>query len=150
MVNYNNGKIYKIEPINGEEGDIYIGSTTKDYLSSRMCSHRSIYNTFLKNHKKGNNTTCSILFEKYGVDNCNIILIENVNASSSDELKAREAFYIQSMICVNRNVPLRTREQYEIDNKDRRKIYHDAHREETKEYRKKNTLKYLINSILEK
>ena len=35
MVNYNNGKIYKIEPVNGEEGDIYIGSTTKEYLSSQ-------------------------------------------------------------------------------------------------------------------
>ena len=41
MVNYNNGKIYKIEPLNGEEGDIYIGSTTKEYLSQRMDSRGS-------------------------------------------------------------------------------------------------------------
>ena len=33
MVNYSNGKIYKIEPIiDHDEGDIYIGSTTKKYL----------------------------------------------------------------------------------------------------------------------
>ena len=32
MVNYNNGKIYKIEPIvDHDEGDIYFGSTTKQY-----------------------------------------------------------------------------------------------------------------------
>ena len=41
MVNYNNGKIYKIEPIvDHDEGDIYIGSTTKQYLSMRMDKHR--------------------------------------------------------------------------------------------------------------
>ena len=34
MTNYNNGKIYKIEPIcEYDEGDIYIGSTTKEYRS---------------------------------------------------------------------------------------------------------------------
>jgi hypothetical protein len=156
MVNYNNGKIYKIEPINGEEGDVYIGSTTNDYLSKRMCSHRSIYKILLKNelskkllidnNKKCNNTRCSILFEKYGVDNCNIILIENVNASSSDELRAREAFYIQSMNCVNKNIPLRTQKQYNIDNKERYKIYREANREEIKERNRKNSLKYLVNS----
>ena len=41
MVNYSNGKVYKIEPISGgEEGDVYIGSTTKRYLSQRMNTHR--------------------------------------------------------------------------------------------------------------
>jgi hypothetical protein len=34
---YNNSKIYKIKPIcDYEEGDIYIGSTTKKYLCERM------------------------------------------------------------------------------------------------------------------
>ena len=31
MVNYSEGKIYKIEAINGD-GEIYIGSTTKKHL----------------------------------------------------------------------------------------------------------------------
>jgi len=44
MVNYGNGKIYKIEPIVGhEEGDVYIGSTTNKYLSKRMGVHISKY-----------------------------------------------------------------------------------------------------------
>ena len=41
MVNYNNGKIYKIE--NNIDDMIYIGSTTKQYLSQRMDKHRSSY-----------------------------------------------------------------------------------------------------------
>jgi len=37
MVNYQNGKIYFIEPIcEHEENERYIGSTTKQYLSQRM------------------------------------------------------------------------------------------------------------------
>ena len=44
----NNGKIYKIEPINGEEGDIYIGSTTKERLSQRMTAHKGDYSKWLK------------------------------------------------------------------------------------------------------
>ncbi len=70
MVNYNNGKIYKIEPLNGEEGDIYIGSTTKELLSQRMDTHRSDYKQFLNG--KQNNITSTKLFDKYGVENCKL------------------------------------------------------------------------------
>ena len=50
MVNYNNGKIYKIVPIceGADEGDVYIGSTTKEYLSQRMVQHRADYNKWQK------------------------------------------------------------------------------------------------------
>ena len=41
-INYANGKIYKIEPkgVMIDDGDIYIGCTTKEYLSQRP--HRLI------------------------------------------------------------------------------------------------------------
>ena len=45
MLNYQNGKIYRIEDLAGEM--CYIGSTTKDYLSKRMSTHRSNYKSFL-------------------------------------------------------------------------------------------------------
>ncbi len=41
MVNYNNGKIYMIEDLAGEM--VYVGSTTKDFLSKRMVEHRAMY-----------------------------------------------------------------------------------------------------------
>ena len=44
MVNYQNGKIYKIEDVGGNM--CYIGSTPKDFLSKRMVEHRSKYNTW--------------------------------------------------------------------------------------------------------
>jgi len=150
MVNYSNGKIYKIEPIvEHEEGDIYIGSTTKLYLSQRMDSHRSKYKLW----KNGSRdfTTSFLLFEKYCIENCNILLIESVNANSKDELHAREKHYIKSLKCVNKIIPTRTSKEYRNDNKERLKLknqeyrdnhierlkikeqeYRDNHKEETK------------------
>ena len=128
MVNYSNGKIYKIEPIvEHEEGDIYIGSTTKLYLSQRMDSHRSCY----KQWKNGvqRYTSSHLLFEKYGIENCNIFLIESVNANSKDELHAREKHYIKSLKCVNKVIPSRTNKEYRNDNKEEIKIRDKKYRE---------------------
>ena len=110
MVNYNNSKIYKIEAINGKPEDIYIGSTTL-LLCKRMAMHRLNY----KNDS--NNYTSKILFEKYGIENCNIILIENVNVETKEELLQKEAFYIKSMKCVNKVIPLRTHQEYHQEHK---------------------------------
>jgi hypothetical protein len=43
MPNYKQGKIYKIVAIDGPDDEIYIGSTTKKYLSERMSPHRNGY-----------------------------------------------------------------------------------------------------------
>lgn len=140
MTNYNNGKIYKIEAINGEDGDVYIGSTTKQYLSQRMTAHRYDYKRYLDGKRE--NVTSFKLFEKYGVDNCIIILLESVNANSKDELLAREAHYIKSVACVNRCIPLQTSKEYKKANKDKifiqRKEYREANKDKIKEYQNAN------------
>ena len=110
MANYNNGKIYKIESINGEDGDIYIGSTTKEFLSQRMATYRSDYKRYLKGNYS--NVRSFKLFEKYGVENCHIILLESVYANTKDELHAREAHYIKTLTCVNKCIPLQTDAEY--------------------------------------
>jgi hypothetical protein len=116
MVNYSNGKVYKIVPTvePKDEGDVYYGSTTKEYLSQRMDGHRR---DFKKNEM---NARCSskLLFEKFGVENCVIVLVELVDAKSKDELVAVEAKYIINNLCVNKCVPLRTRKEYNTENKD--------------------------------
>ena len=104
MVNYSKGKIYKIE--NSITNEIYIGSTCKDYLSQRMQKHRSDYKRY-KEGKIGKVSTVFDLFDKYGVENFQIILIEAYNANSKDDLHSKEAFYIKSVACVNKNIPLR-------------------------------------------
>lgn len=129
MVNYNNGKIYLIEPIDGEDGDVYVGSTTKIYLSQRMSEHRNSYNLWKQGKRR--KVTSFILFDKYGVENCQISLLENANVGSKDELKARERFHQQNMRCVNKVISGRTNKEHYEDNK--------AHIAETaKKYRADN------------
>jgi len=117
MSKYINGKIYKIESMNEnqEEGDIYIGSSSRPYLCQRMGNHRADYRKW----KKGTVTsymTSFILFDKYGVDNCKITLLENFPCDSKDELLSREAFYIRKLKCVNKQIPLRTKKEWRMDN----------------------------------
>ncbi len=115
MTNYQNGKIYKIEDVGGNL--CYIGSTTKLYLSHRMATHRGDYRQWLAG--KGNKITVMDIFEKYGVENCKIVLIELYPCDSKDELHKREAHYITTTECVNKNIPGRTLAEYNQDNKER-------------------------------
>ena len=130
------GKIYKIEPLNGDEGDIYIGSTTQKYLSSRMNQHRSSYTRELNFCKS------YLLFDKYGIENCNIILLEMVNVNNKMELHQRESYYIKLLKCINKNIPLRTIEEYREANKDKIKDkikeYYEANKDKKKEYYEAN------------
>lgn len=104
MVNYNNGKVYKIEPIGEhDEGDVYIGSTTKRLLSQRLSKHKSNYREFLNGKRR--NVSLFKLFNKYGIQNCRSVLLETVYANNKDELFSREAYYIQNLKCVNIRIP---------------------------------------------
>jgi len=135
---YSNGKIYKIEAQNGMTGDIYIGSTTK-CLNRRMTLHKAHYNQF-KIQNKGGNIKAFTIFDKYGFDNCKIILIENVNAKSKHELLEREAYYITNTPCINKVIPLRTYKQWYRDNRqytlEKMKQYNNIHKDEIKIYQK--------------
>ena len=118
MKDYSQGKIYKIEPtVEHDEGDIYIGSTTQKYLSQRIAKHKCKYKRLIDN-KDQDQMTSFKLFEKYGLDNCKIILLETVDASNYNELAAREAYYIKTFKCVNKCIPLRTKKEYARDRKE--------------------------------
>ena len=149
MVNYNNAKVYKIWSTAGDK--IYIGSTTKEYLSQRMDTHRSGYKRW-KNEKHGLITSFK-LFEEYGLENCFIELLEAKVCTSKDELIQLEGGYVRSMKCVNKCIPGRTDQQYRDDNKDKIneqinayrednkdkiKAYREEHKEESKQYREDN------------
>ena len=145
MVDYSKSKIYKIEPINSEdEGDIYIGSTTKDTLAQRMSTHRCNYRSW-KNGKYHPISSFD-LFEKYGLENCLILLIESFPCKSKDELRSREGFYIKSMKCVNKLMAGRTQKEYYEENKqsitfDKKQYYFEnilKMREQSLEYYNQN------------
>jgi hypothetical protein len=131
MVIYSSGKIYKIEPTcEHDEGDIYIGSTCQQRLCTRYSAHKL----------SSNSCSSKLLFKKYGIENCNIVLIELVNATSKEELHMRESYFIKTLKCVNKSIPLRTVKEYAIDKHDmiyeKQKIYNETNRVKITELKK--------------
>ena len=104
---YQKTKIYKIESHLGNK--IYVGSTAKEYLSQRFQQHKVQYKRW-KNGKVGKYTSFE-LFDEYGIENCQIVLIEAYPCNSKDEKNAKEGHYIKTLNCVNKVVVGRTREE---------------------------------------
>jgi len=100
-----NGKIYKIT--SSKTDKIYIGSTCLP-LEQRLSIHKSSYKVFL-NGKRRNVSSFEIV--KY--EDCNIILIEEIQYETNNQLLDRERFYIETNNnCVNLYIPNRTKEEY--------------------------------------
>ena len=85
-IDYSKSKVYKIWSTQGNK--IYIGATTKDYLSQRMTAHRKAYKAWIEG--KCRLVTSFLIFKEYGVENCHIELIEAKSCCSKDELKQLE------------------------------------------------------------
>jgi hypothetical protein len=95
MVNYQQGKIHKIEA----NGLIYIGSKCEPTLGRRLAQHKGNYKSWLRGNKKTSYVTSfRVLYE----DNPEITLIESYPCNCKDELIARERHYIETMECVNK------------------------------------------------
>lgn len=91
-------------------GDLcYIGSTIKS-VNHRWIGHKHSYN-FWKSGGKISHCRSFDIFDKFGIENCKIELLEE-----AETLKDRERFHIQNTVCVNRNVPNRTKKEYYQDN----------------------------------
>jgi hypothetical protein len=132
MTNYQKTKIYKIESHLGDK--IYVGSTAKEYLSQRFQQHKNDYKKWKETKLK--KITSFDIFEEYGVENCNIVLIEEYPCTSKDSKNAREGHYIKTLNCVNKRIEGRTREQYIIDNKESIQQYYQKNKERIQEYSK--------------
>ena len=116
MVNYANGKIYRI--VCNTTGLQYIGSTTRP-LSERLNEHKNDYRRFQNNE---HNYVTS--FEILKNNNYEIVLIENVACNNKEELHRQERYYIEKMTCINKVVPQRTKKEYTEDHKEKFEKYH--------------------------
>jgi len=125
MVNYKQGKIYKIEC--NVTGLIYIGSTCKKTLAQRMTNHRSNYKRYLNGKKKYYS-----VFKVMKNDDYDIILIEDYPCKSKDQLFARERYYTNEIECVNicKNQGL----CLELGKKTYKQEYNQINKEHIKEY----------------
>jgi len=96
---YHHGKVYKIVPKGTAEYVPYIGSTKQRHLSSRLVGHKRDYKQYKSG--KGNYVSSFEVFDKYGIDNCEIILMKSYPCRSRDELRARERYFIETIDCCN-------------------------------------------------
>lgn len=133
MPDYQEGKIYKIK--GGDE--LYIGSTT-DKLGLRFSCHKSNFN-----RRRYSNTSVFSLFEKYGIENCSIELIELFPCNTKYELFEREGFHIENNNCVNMQMPILTIKQ----KKDHRKMYNTGYRKKHKDELNKKSIQYRKDNV---
>ena len=153
MVNYKNGKIYKIVTNDIDTNECYIGSTCRDRLSNRMANHRREYKRW-KDGKAGKISSIN-LFEKYGVENCKIVLIELYPCDSNDELRMREEYWrkvniggaVNKVRChITKDEVLKNKKKYRGDNKNKIHQYDKKWRSENKDKVSKRMLIYRENN----
>ena len=122
MVNYSNGKIYKI--VDHVNNKCYIGSTCKLLLSQRLAGHKAAYKLALKTGVK-KMTSHDIIAN----GNYTILLLESFPCTTKNELLARERYYVETIDCVNKVIPSRTDKEYYQDNKEKFKEYYQDNKE---------------------
>lgn len=127
MVNYQNGKIYRL--VCNVTGKQYIGSTCIP-LATRLYQHKRLF----KNGKSG---TSKFVLEN---NNCNIVLLEDFPCDRKELLLQRERYYIDNMDCINKNIPTRNRHEWYENNKEkyieRQKLWNNNNKDKLKEYQK--------------
>jgi hypothetical protein len=138
------GKVYRIVPNNPtDKSHQYFGSTTQPYISSRFATHKYMYKRFLD----GAAGYCSSywLFNEYGVENCKIETVEELEGDCSETLKQRENHYITLSPNVNKRIAYRSleeRREYErqkarewyANNTERKKQYYKEHADYHRQY----------------
>jgi hypothetical protein len=101
-MNYHFAKIYAITCL--QTNLKYIGSTTKEYVMHRINQHVNAYASYLN----GKADYCSS-FEVISKGHFDVEILEEFPCDSKQELKEREKHHIKNNICVNKNIPSRTK-----------------------------------------
>jgi hypothetical protein len=142
-MNYQNGKIYKL--VSNQTDKIYVGSTTQP-LYKRKSKHKSNYKKWVDDNTRSYMTSYEIC--KYG--DCDIILIELFPCNSKIELHARERHFIETLDCVNKYIPGRTKKEYgkiyREENKEEIKLKKKKYRENNKEHLKQKSKEYYLDN----
>lgn len=110
MPDYQKSKIYRL--VCNITGKQYIGSTVSK-LSKRKGQHKEKYYKWLKGEKT--HMTSFDIIEKGDYD---IILIEAYPCNTKEELLKRERHYIETMECINKQLPTQNHKEWYEKNKE--------------------------------
>ena len=141
-IKYENGLIYKICCNDPNITDCYVGSTTN--IIKRRQSHK-----FNCNNEKSmdfNRYVYKYIRENGEWSNWSLVLIEYYSCQNKLELEKRERYYIEELkATLNKNIPTRSKKEWQEVNKEYQKEYYlnntDKIKEQKKEYRLNNSNK---------
>ena len=141
MVNYQNGKIYKIWDVAFTK--CYIGSTCED-IKKRYTRHKENYHRY----KNGKYHYVSVydLFDEFGIENCKIVWEEDFSCGSKKELEKREGLIQKENDCINKRVAGRSDKEWRIDHKEHVKLVAKSYRENNPEKCKANAQNWYNNN----
>ena len=119
MPDYTQSKIYRVCSYKTDR--VYIGSTVQP-LSKRINEHRNAY----VRYKKGlRGFVSSFDIMDVDLEGAKCVLLETYPCTSKEQLRARERYWIEELgsVCVNRNIPSRTRQEWLDTTKEERQAY---------------------------
>jgi hypothetical protein len=130
MPKYENAVIYKLCCKDASITDEYIGSTCNKY--KRKQQHKSSCNS--ENMKGYNRLVYQFIRATGGFDNFDLIVIEEYPCESKVQLEMKEREYIERLRpTLNKNIPTRTKQEYNEENREDISEYNKQYREENKE-----------------
>ena len=135
MVNYNNGKIYKIVDFSNK--NFYVGSTAQPKLCSRLGEHVSKFNCYMR----GTNPKYCASMEILINENYKIFLLETYPCNSKDELNMKEQEHMDKLRCefmVNKQDAYVSKEDMLIKQKKYQEEHKEHLKEKAKEYREEH------------
>jgi hypothetical protein len=133
-INYENACIYEIVCKDVNITQRYIGSTTN--LIKRRYAHKSNCNNENCNHY--NQYVYQFIRANGGIVNWDVVLIEKViDCKDKEHLHKRERFHVESLKAeLNKQIPLRTQKEYDVDNREKKKEYRANNKNKIAEKRK--------------
>jgi len=126
------GRIYKI--VSGQTSECYVGSTFSE-LRYRFRQHKDNYKSW-KNGKP-NGCTSFDLFDKYGLDNCHMILIKEYEIEDRKHLQMYEQLWINRLKSINKQSAFVIEPVLKKKIAEQQKKYYEENKEERVEYQKK-------------
>lgn len=102
-------KIYRI--VNNVNAECYVGSTRQS-LTKRFSEHKYAYHA--KKSGRSHSASSSILFDRYGIENCSIVLVEELTVHNREELLQAERLCYERYrhLAVNQRTPGNTTKYY--------------------------------------
>jgi len=119
-IKYENTIIYKLCCLNPEITDEYVGHTTD--FTNRKRAHKNACNN--PNYKDYNYKVYQFIRDNGGFENWKMIMLEEYKCQNKLQASQRERYWFETLkATLNTEIPSRTKQEWDEDNKEKRAEY---------------------------